>query len=323
MEFIGCRQSRANPVTRKPNLAAHRRSEDTTDYRAPRLCPQRIVFDESNDFTNHGGVLSNGTSNSSSLAGKRIIVMGGTAGLGLSAAKAFVAAGARVLAIGRQPENVATAQHALGSAALVVTGDATKPETAVTAVAQAVSTWGGLDGLYHVAGGSGRRWGDGPLHELTDEGWDATLNLNLTSMFYSNRAAVRQFLAQGSGGSVLNLSSVLGFSPSPEFFATHAYAAAKAAIIGLTKTGAAHYAAHNIRFNVLAPALVETPMAQRAANDAAILAFIKTKQPLDGGRIGQPADLDAAAVYFLSDAAKFTTGQVLAVDGGWSVSEGR
>jgi len=267
--------------------------------------------------------MSNGTSNSSSLAGKRIVVMGGTAGLGLSAAKAFVAAGARVLAIGRQPENVTTAQHALGSAALVVAGDATKPESAVTAVAQAVSTWGGLDGLYHVAGGSGRRWGDGPLHELTDEGWDATLNLNLTSMFYSNRAAVRQFLAQGGGGSVLNMSSVLGYSPSPKFFATHAYAAAKAAIIGLTKTSAAHYAAQNIRFNVLAPALVETPMAQRAANDAAILEFIKTKQPLDGGRIGQPADLDAAAVYFLSDAAKFTTGQVLAVDGGWSVSEGR
>ena len=106
------------------------------------------------------------------------------------------------------------------------------------------------------------------MHELTDEGWDATLNLNLTSLFYSNRAAVRQFLAQGGGGSVLNMGSVLGYSPSPKFFATHAYAAAKAAIIGLTKTCAAHYAPHNIRFNVLAPALVETPMAQRAANDA-------------------------------------------------------
>ena len=72
--------------------------------------------------------------------------------------------------------------------------------------------------------------------------------------------------------------------------------------------------------NVLAPALVETPMAQRAAGDEAIMAFIKTKQPLDGGRIGQPADLDAAAVYFMSDGARFATGQVLAVDGGWCVS---
>lgn len=261
--------------------------------------------------------------NPGALAGKRIALIGGTAGLGLSAAKAFLAAGARVVAVGLKPENVASAQRELGDTAFALQGDATQPETAVAAVARAVSAWGGLDGLYHVAGGSGRRWGDGPLHELTDEGWDATLKLNLTSMFYSNRAAIRQFLAQGRGGSVLNMGSVLGYSPSPGFFATHAYASAKAGIIGLTKTCAAHYASHSIRLNVLAPALVETPMAQRAANDAAILSFIKTKQPLDGGRIGQASDLDAAAVYFLSDAAKFTTGQVLAVDGGWSVSEGQ
>jgi NAD(P)-dependent dehydrogenase (short-subunit alcohol dehydrogenase family) len=267
--------------------------------------------------------MSTGISDSNALRGKRIVIMGGTAGLGLSAAKAFIAAGARVIAVGLKPENVAAAQRELGDAAIVLQGDATKPDIAANAVAKSVSAWGGLDGLYHVAGGSGRRWGDGPLHELTDEGWNATLNLNLTSMFYSNRAAVRQFLAQGSGGSVLNMGSVLGYSPSPKFFSTHAYGTAKAAIIGLTKSCAAYYAPQNIRFNVLAPALVETPMAQRAANDATILAFIKTKQPLDGGRIGQPGDLDAAAVYFMSDGAKFATGQVLAVDGGWSVSEGQ
>ncbi len=267
--------------------------------------------------------MSSGTTNPGALAGKRIVIIGGTAGLGLSAARAFLAAGARLVVVGRQSDNVETTRRELGDAAIVLQSDATKPETTVAAVAQAVTAFGGLDGVYHVAGGSGRRWGDGPLHELTDEGWDATLNLNLTSVFYSNRAAVRQFLAQGTGGTVLNLSSVLGFSPSPKFFATHAYAAAKAAIIGLTKTCAAQYASRSIRFNVLAPALVDTPMAQRAAHDATILSFIQTKQPLDGGRIGQPSDLDAAAVYFMSDASKFATGQVLAVDGGWSVSEGQ
>lgn len=267
--------------------------------------------------------MSSGNSNAGALAGKRIVVIGGTAGLGLSAAQAFIAAGARVVVVGLKNETVEVAQRELGDDAIALQGDATKPETATAAVAQCVSAFGGFDGLYHVAGGSGRRKGDGPLHELTDEGWDFTLNLNLTSIFYSNRAAVKQFLAQGSGGSILNMSSVLGWSPSPKFFATHAYAATKAAIIGLTKTCAAHYAPHNIRFNVLAPALVETLMAQRAATDATILQFIKTKQPLDGGRIGQPSDLDAAAVYFLSDGSKFATGQVLAVDGGWSVSEGQ
>ena len=119
------------------------------------------------------------------------------------------------------------------------------------------------------------------------------------------------------------MGSVLGYSPSPRYFATHAYAATKSAIIGFTQSIAAYYADKSIRVNVLAPALVETPMAQRAANDEAILRFIKTKQPLDGGRIGQPQDLDAAAVFLMSDGAKFCTGQVLSIDGGWSLSEGQ
>lgn len=257
------------------------------------------------------------------LAHKSIIVVGGTAGLGLSAAKAFVAAGANVVVNGLKPESLKAALAALGKNVKGVVGDATKPETVAEAVRLAVESFGRLDGLYHVAGGSGRRMGDGPLHEITDEGWAYTLQLNLASVMMSNRAAVQQFLAQGTGGSILNMGSVLGWSPSPKFFATHAYAAAKAAIVGFSKSVASYYAPHGIRCNVLAPALVETPMSQRAATDEAILQFIKTKQPLDGGRIGQPDDLDAAAVYFLSDASRFTTGQVLAVDGGWEVSEGQ
>jgi NAD(P)-dependent dehydrogenase (short-subunit alcohol dehydrogenase family) len=117
------------------------------------------------------------------------------------------------------------------------------------------------------------------------------------------------------------MTTVLAFSPSPEFFATHAYAAAKAAVIGLTKSCAAYYATRGIRFNAIAPGLVETPMARRATEDDATMSFIHKKQPLDGGRVGQPTDLDAAVVYFLSDQSKFVTGQVLAIDGGWSVSE--
>jgi NAD(P)-dependent dehydrogenase (short-subunit alcohol dehydrogenase family) len=222
--------------------------------------------------------------------------------------------------VGRNAANVKAAKRELGKNSFAFAGDAVRPETAVRAIRLAIERFSGFHGLYHVAGGSGRKMGDGPLHEVTDAGWEATLELNLNSLFYSNRAAVRQFLAQGSGGSILNISSVLGFSPSPKFFATHAYAAAKSAVLGFTKSVAAFYAPKGIRCNVLAPALVDTPMAQRAANDRAIQKFIKSKQPLDGGRIGIPSDLDAAAVYFMSDASKFATGQVLAVDGGWSVS---
>ena len=171
-----------------------------------------------------------------------------------------------------------------------------------------------------MAGGSGRGKGDGPLHEISDEGWDYTLSTNLDAIFYSNRAAIKQFLKQGDGGTILNMSSVLGFSPSSKYFATHAYASTKAAVIGLTKSLASYYANQNIRFNVIAPGLVATPMSERAQSNNDIMDFIANKQPLDGGRIGEPADLDGAAVYFMSDNSKFTTGQVLSVDGGWSVS---
>jgi NAD(P)-dependent dehydrogenase (short-subunit alcohol dehydrogenase family) len=257
------------------------------------------------------------------LKGKTLVVVGGTTGIGLSAATAFVKEGARVVVVGRNAENAAAAERELGANAKAIIGDACDPKTAQLAIDAALREFGGFHGLYHVAGGSGRRQGDGPLHEISDEGWSYTLNENLTSLFYSNRVAVEQFLKQGSGGTVLNMGSVLGFSPSPRFFATHTYATAKAAIIGLTKSAASYYAPQNIRFNVLAPALVATPMSQRAQGDEAILDFIKTKQPLDGGRIGQPGDLDSAAVFFMSDDSKFVTGQVLAVDGGWSVSEGQ
>lgn len=258
----------------------------------------------------------------SRLKKKIIVIIGGTSGIGLAAAQAVVAEGAKVVAVGKDRATSLKAQKLLGKAAKVTTADATNPDTAVKAIRAALKHFGGFHGLYHVAGGSGRRMGDGPLHECTDTGWSYTLGVNLDSVFYSNRAAVQQFIEQGSGGVVLNLASVLAWSPSPKFFSTHAYATAKAGIVGLTRASAAYYATQNIRFNALAPGLVATPMSERAQTNEAVMKFIQTKQPLDGGRIGQPEDLSAAAVFLLSDEAKFITGQVLAVDGGWEVTEG-
>jgi NAD(P)-dependent dehydrogenase (short-subunit alcohol dehydrogenase family) len=258
-----------------------------------------------------------------SLKDKVVVIVGGTTGLGYSAAKACVRAGGRVVIVGRNLENARRAAASLGEEAWATTGDAADPTTAPAAIERALTEYGRFDAMYHVAGGSGRRAGDGPLHEITDEGWDYTHRLNLTSLFYSNRAAVRQFLKQGGSGTVLNMGSVLGDSPSRKYFATHAYASAKSAVIGFTKSLASYYAPQQIRFNLIVPALVETPMSQRAAGDEQILKFIATKQPLDGGRIGRPEDLDAAVVFFLSDASKFCTGQVLTIDGGWSVTEGQ
>jgi len=257
------------------------------------------------------------------LSGKGIVVIGGSTGIGLSASKAFVSEGARVVIAARTEQNIHVAKSELGNSIEAICSDARDPNTAMTAIDRCIEKFGSFDGLYHVAGGSGRKMGDGPLHELSLDGWNKTIELNLTSLMLSNQAAVKKFLELRKGGTILNMGSVLGFSPSPQYFATHAYAATKSAIIGFSKAVAAFYAKDDIRVNVIAPGLVETPMAERASNDESILSFIKTKQPLDHGRIGHTSDTDGLAVYFMSDQSKFTTGQVIAVDGGWTISEGQ
>lgn len=243
--------------------------------------------------------------------------------MGLSAALSLTRQGARVVVTGRNTDSCRVARDKLAENGMVLSLDATLPDSAREAIEACENKWGHLHGLYHVAGGSGRRYGDGPLDALTLEGWESTFDLNLTSLMLSNQAAIRSFLEHGEGGVILNMSSVLGYSPSPRYFATHAYAAAKSAVIGFSRSLAAYYAKDNIRVNVLAPGLVETPMAQRASRDEQIQRFIRTKQPLEGGRIGKPEDLDGAVSFLLSDQSAFVTGQVLTVDGGWCVSEGQ
>ena len=201
------------------------------------------------------------------LSQKSIVIIGGTTGIGLSAAQAFVGHGAKVVVVGRNEESVEKATVLLKEDGAGIAGDASMPGTASRAIDLCKKKFGSFHGLYHVAGGSGRKFGDGPLHELTLEGWNQTFQLNLTSLMLSNQEAIKAFMEQKTPGSILNMGSVLGFSPSPKHFVTHAYAATKSAVIGFTKSIASYYATHDIRINVLAPALVETPMAQRAAKD--------------------------------------------------------
>ncbi|MBX3257554.1 MAG: SDR family oxidoreductase [Chitinophagaceae bacterium] len=254
---------------------------------------------------------------------KSIVVIGGTSGMGLAAALSFIEEGANVVAVGLDEAGCREAAGRFNNQGVTICADATEPLTAVKAIKTCAQTFGSFDGLYHVAGGSGRKMGDGPLHELTLNGWNKTFELNLTSLMLSNQAAVKWWLEHEKPGTLLNMSSVLGVSPSSAYFATHAYAACKAAVAGFTRSVAAYYAKNNIRVNAIAPALVETPMAQRAATNEAIMSFVKTKQPLDGGRIGNANDLNGLACYFMSDHSKFTTAQIVYVDGGWGVSDGQ
>jgi NAD(P)-dependent dehydrogenase (short-subunit alcohol dehydrogenase family) len=115
------------------------------------------------------------------------------------------------------------------------------------------------------------------------------------------------------------MASVMAFSPEPKFFATHAYAASKSAIIGLTRAMAAYYAPSRIRVNAVAPGLTRTAMSQRAQRNPELLEFIKTKQPLTEDLI-EADDVARAAVFLLSDDARNITGEMMSVDAGWRMS---
>lgn len=245
-----------------------------------------------------------------------VAVVGGTRGIGAAIVAKLLVAGAVPIALGPSGE-----EDELPPGAIVLRGDARAPHAIEALLDRAMDHSEPLLGLIHVAGGSGRRFGDGPLDCLTDQGWEETLRWNLDSVFLSNRAVVRRLLTRGAGGSVVNIGSVLARHAAPRYFATHAYATAKAAIEGLTFACAAHYAAADIRFNVIAPGLIDTPMAQRAVHDPEIAPFLEAKQPLRGGGPGRPEDVAAAAVWLLSPEARWMTGQCLAVDGGWSVTD--
>jgi NAD(P)-dependent dehydrogenase (short-subunit alcohol dehydrogenase family) len=251
------------------------------------------------------------------LQGKVCVVTGAT-GMAGDAARRFAEEGAAVWVIDRDADRC----QSLGLPyAVADLRDEAATEAAFAAVRQA---HGRVDALYAVAGASGRPLGDGPAHQLSLEAWEGTLALNATPAFLAAREALRIMLEQEPGaaatrGSLVLMSSVLAVRPAPALFATHAYAAAKAATIGLVRAMAAYYGEHGIRVNALAPALVRTPMSARAAAEPASVAFAERRQPLVGGFL-DPAEVTQAAVYLCSDESRAVTGQVLAVDGGWTVT---
>ncbi len=247
--------------------------------------------------------------------------MTGSTGIAAATARLAAAAGARVV--------VATSDEQSGWEAAAHTaidpwiGDLTNPAAADSVLRHCLAKFGRVDALFNASGLSGRRFGDGPVHEASDEGWDYTLAHNLRVMFQMCRAVTARLLQQdldesGTRGVILNMGSVLAEAPEPRHFATHAYAAAKGAVVAMSRSMAAYYAPHRIRINVLAPGLVRTPASERAGNPE-LLEFIERKQPLTGGMVDAD-DVARAALFLLSEQARSITGEAIAVDGGWSVT---
>lgn len=252
----------------------------------------------------------------------RVVLITGSTGIAAATAERAAAEGASVFIVSRDEEHARALADRLPVAGWAAAD--IRAESAVDrAVTAAVERFGRIDGLFSAAGGSGRPFGDGPIHAMTADAWDQTLALNLRSHALVASRVIRvmrdqPFDVAGSRGSVLFLGTVLASHPVPEFFATHAYAAAKGGLASLMTTMAATYIADRIRVNLLVPGLTKTPMSARAAGDPTIVEYTARKQPLAGAML-DPDDVASAALFFLSAESRAVTGQSLAVDGGWSI----
>jgi NAD(P)-dependent dehydrogenase (short-subunit alcohol dehydrogenase family) len=246
----------------------------------------------------------------------------GSTGIGAATVRLAAREGASAFVVSRDEESCRALAEEIGCGYHVA--DLTRSVEVAAAVESCLARHDRVDAIFNVAGVSGRKFGDGPVHECSEEGWEITMETNVKSVFLMCRAVVRRMLEQpvgegGSRGAILNMASALAFSPEPKFFATHAYAASKSAIIGLTLAMAAYYAPSRILVNAVAPGLTRTPMSLRARQNPDLLEFIKTKQPLSEDLI-EADDVAHAAVFLLSDEARAITGEVMSVDAGWSVS---
>lgn len=237
------------------------------------------------------------------MKGLACLVTGAAGGIGGAVVRAFEQAGASVLGVDVTGEGVLRA-------------DVSRADGAERAVHEAVARFGRLDVVATMHGISGRRLGDGPVDVCTEEGWDAVLDANLKSVYRVCRFAVPE-LRRSGGGAIVTLGSVLGLVGGDEDFATHAYAASKAGVVGLTRAIAATYAREGIRCNVVCPGLIATPMSARAQASPEIRARLAQLQPLTGD-FGAPEDVAQAVLYLASPASRFVTGTVLTVDGGWT-----
>jgi NAD(P)-dependent dehydrogenase (short-subunit alcohol dehydrogenase family) len=260
------------------------------------------------------------------MAGKVYIVTGST-GIAAETIKLLAADNNYVCYAGRDVSHCETLLEEIsgkGYDADYVVGDLTNESVVQELVTACINIHGRIDGLFNVAGVSGRKFGDGPLHECTLEGWQTTLNINLTTQFQMCRYVLNQMLQQepdgdGMRGVILNMSSVLAFSPEAKNFAAIAYAAGKGAIISMTKTAAAYYAKDKIRINAITPGLALTRMSARASENEAIVEFMKEKQPL-AGTVMLALDVAKAAMFLLSNQSLMITGETMVVDAGWSIS---
>lgn len=255
------------------------------------------------------------------LAGRRIVVTG-SGGISSATVIRCVREAAAVHVIAYDPASIAElARRAPGITWSAC--DLSSDSETHAAFDEADASLGGVDGLVAVAGGSARRMGDGPVDQLSTEGLNATVALNLATTANALQQFTARWLAKPTEAPVASavlIGSALARYPASPLFVTHGYAATKAAIEGMARSAAAHYSRNHLTVNVVAPGLTKTPMSTRAQKDEVVSAYARKRQPLTDDGFIDPDDVAEACEWVLG--AHTLTGQVIYLDGGWSVYGG-
>jgi gluconate 5-dehydrogenase len=247
---------------------------------------------------------------------KVALIAGGGGAIGSAIGASFVNAGAKVVLLGHSKENTEAAAESIGKDAMAVVADATSESECEAAVAQGVERFGRVDIVVNAVGGGAGK----VLHnaeEYPRDDWDWIFELNLRSTVVTTQAAVKQMIAAGNGGKVLNLVSVRAFLGINAGYS--AYVAAKGAVASLTRQWATEWAKHRINVNAISPTFVDTPQVATLLGDPAFKAGIVNRIPM--GRVGTTDDLIGPAIFLCSDAAQFVTGQILGIDGGLTATQ--
>jgi NAD(P)-dependent dehydrogenase (short-subunit alcohol dehydrogenase family) len=243
------------------------------------------------------------------LEGKRVLITGGAAGLGLAIAEGFARQGCRLALLDVDADKLSRALGFMPDGAIGHCGSVADADAVAAAFTRMDEAFGGVDVVVNNAGISMNV----PTLELTLQDWQKTLDINMTGVFLCCQEAGRRMVPQGSGV-IINLSSMYGVVAAPERLA---YCATKSAVAMMTKELAIEWAAYGLRVNALAPGYVKTALVEQLVEahrlDERALA---ARTPL--GRLGAVDEIADLAVFLASDKARYITGQVVGIDGGWT-----
>ncbi|MEG0314867.1 MAG: glucose 1-dehydrogenase [Erysipelotrichaceae bacterium] len=248
------------------------------------------------------------------LSGKVALITGASSGLGVQFAKALASQGATIVIAARRVEKLEAIKGELiasGAKCLAVKCDVSNSEEVKAMVAAAVEAYGRIDILINNAGvASSVRTTD-----MSDEEWLRVVNINLNGVFYTGREVAKVMVKQNYG-KIINVGSIHSeVALTPLAGSLGPYCATKGAVKMLTKEWAVEWAKNNITVNAVAPSYFSSEMTQEFI-DGPMTPVIQAFCPM--GRVGAEGELNGAVIYFASDASSFTTGQILAVDGGWT-----